>query len=62
VLVAPHVRGEEIFAAVGAPLHRPGELARRMAHERILVRDAGLHAESAADVADDQAEIRRFPA
>ena len=59
MLIARHVRGEELLGAVGAPFHRAAELARGVAHERVLRREAGLHAEAAADVAVQQAEARR---
>ena len=61
-LIAPHVRRQEILRPVGAPSHRPAELARRVADERILGRKAGLHAEAAADVADDDPELIRLRA
>ena len=62
VLVARHVRGEEFFAALGAPFHRAAELARRVADQRVLRREPGLHAEAAADVAVHQPELGRLGA
>jgi hypothetical protein len=62
MLVASHVRTEEFLAALAAPAHRPAELARRVAHQRVLRREPGLHAEAAADVAVHDAEILRLGA
>ena len=62
VLVAAHMRREEILTAIGPPLHRTAELARGVADERILRHEAGLHAEAAADVADHDAELIRLGA
>ena len=57
VLIASHVRGEKILGAVGAPAHWTAELARGMADDRVLGREAGLHAEAATDVAHAHAEF-----
>src|SRR5205807_10044008 len=46
-------------AALAAPFHRPSELLRRIADQRVLGRKAGLHAEAAADVTDDDPELVR---
>ena len=60
VLVAAHVCGEKVLAAIGAPAHRAGELLRRVRDQRILRHEAGLHAEAAADLADHDAEKVRL--
>src|SRR5262245_5788083 len=53
---------EEFLAALAAPLHRAAELARSMADQCVLGREAGLHAEAAADVAVHHAEVLRLAA
>src|SRR6185295_3124552 len=60
MLIAPHVRGEELLAALAAPAHRAAELARGVAHQRVLGREPGFHAEAAADVAVDDTELLGF--
>src|SRR5258706_5884992 len=57
MLVAAHVRGKKILAAFAAPFHRPRELARRVAGDRVLGIEAGLHAEAAPQIADHDAEL-----
>ncbi len=55
-LVAAHVGGREVLAALGAPLHGTAELAHRVAEHRVFVGDARFHPEAAAQIADHDAE------
>ncbi len=52
--------GQERFAAIRCPLHRPSQLARRIAGQHVLGIEERLHAEAAADIGRDDAEFRRF--
>ncbi len=47
---------EEAFAALGDPFDRPAELARGVKRQRVLGRGHAFRAESAADIAGDDAE------
>src|SRR5919197_123217 len=60
VLVAPHVRAEKFLGALGAPFHRASELPGGVTHEPVFRREAGFHAEAAADVADHHTKIFGF--
>ena len=48
---------EELLAAVGLPVHRPAERARGVGDDDVFRVDAGLHAEAAADVADEDVDL-----
>ena len=56
-VIAALVVGDEALGAVLLPLHRPFQLAAGPDHQRLLGIDEGLHAEPAADVGRDQAEL-----
>ena len=56
-VVAALIVGDEALGAVLLPLHRPLELAARPDHQRLLGIDEGLHAEPAADIGRDQAQL-----
>jgi hypothetical protein len=49
-LITAVVIGQEAFAAVGGPLHRPAEPPRRPQHQHLLGIGVDLHAEAAAHV------------
>ena len=50
-------RRKKLFDAIGAPLDRPLEFARAPRDHRILRIQARLHAEAAADIADEHANF-----
>ena len=56
-VIAALIVGNEALGAVLLPLHRPFQLAAGPDHQRLLGIDEGLHAEPAADVGRDQAEL-----
>ena len=53
--VAAGSGAEEVFHALGLPLHRALQVLGREGHHHVLGVDAGLHAEAAADVAHHHA-------
>ena len=55
--VAPGRARQELLAAIGLPVHRPAERARRMGDDDVFRVHAGLHAEAAADVADEDVNL-----
>ena len=56
-LVAAVIAGQELLAAAGAPVHRALELARRPGADHVFRIQLGLHAETTADIADDDAHL-----
>ena len=56
-VIAALIVGDKTFGAILLPLHRPRDLAARPDHERVLGIDEGLHAEAAADIGRDQAQL-----
>ena len=57
VSVAPMRGRQELLDALGAPLERPLQLARAEREHDVLGIEPGLHAEAAADVADQHAHL-----
>ena len=57
-MVAPLVVADEALGAIRLPFHRALELARSPDRERVLGVDERLHAEAAADVGRDGAQLR----
>ena len=55
--VAAMHRAQEFINAVGTPLHRALQRPGGPGHRGVLGVDAGLHAEAAADVADDHTHV-----
>ena len=55
--VAPVRGGEELLDALGRPLHRPHELPRAIRRDDVFRIKTRLHAEAAADVADEHAHL-----
>ena len=49
--------GQERLAALAGPLHRAAQLARGVAGQRVLGVEEQLHAEAAADIGGDDAEL-----
>ena len=56
-VIAALIVGDETFRAILLPFHRPRDLAARPDHERMLGIDESLHAEAAADIGRDQAQL-----
>ena len=56
-VVAAHRVGEVALAALGGPLHRPAQGARREAGHRVLGIEERLHPEPAADVGRDHPHL-----
>ena len=56
-VVAAVLVGDEAFATVGGPLHRPPETLRRPEHEHVLGIRAAPHPEAAANFAGDDTEM-----
>ena len=56
-MVAAVMVRHEALEAVGGPLHRPAELLRGMQDRHVFGIDRGLHAERAADIADQHMHL-----
>ncbi len=56
-VVAAMLVGLQTFAALGNPFHRPADEARRERSEHVFRIEPALHAEAAADILGDDAEL-----
>ena len=56
-VVAALLVGQQAFAALGNPFHRPAEHARRGDAENVFVVERALHAEAAADIFRNDAHL-----
>ena len=57
--IAPVRRRQELLDPLGRPFHRALQLARGVGRDDVLGVETGLHAEAAADIANDDAHLLR---